>query len=188
MLNLILPALILLAQPAPPAADLPTENVAAPPDPVPAASTPAPVKPAARTAAPAAPAASPAAPGAKPLGFLSERYPFRWDQLIQLPAEVDGLKINSIFFNKRTLTLLKSADFGTRAVVAVTNTATATRVPGFAIAVFDAEDRLLGVASGGPKIGGVPAGATETFDLGFHQVLERIPKADHFFLSVELTN
>ena len=188
MLNLILPALILLAQPAPPAADVPTENVAAPAVPVPAAAAPAPAAPAAGTPAPRPPAASPANPGAKPLSFFSERYPFRWDQLVQLPAEVDGLKINSIFFNKRTLTILKSADFGTRAVVAVTNTANATRVPGFAVAVFDAEDRLLGVASGGPKIGGVPAGATETFDLSFHQVLERIPKADHFYLSVELSN
>jgi len=184
MLNLLLPALILLAQPAPPAADLPTENVAAPVVPTPAASTPAPAK----AAAPAPAAATPAAPGSKSLSFFSERYPFRWDQLIQLPAEVDGLKVNSIFFNKRTLTILKSADFGTRAVVAVTNTASATRVPGFAVALFDAEDRLLGVASGGPKIGGVPPGGTETFDLSFHQVLERIPKADHFYLAVELTN
>ena len=187
MLNVILPALFLLAQPAPPAADVPTENVAATTVPVPATGTPAPA-PARPAAATPAPAASPATPGTKPLGFLSERYPFRWDQLIQLPAEVDGLKINSIFFNKRSLTILKSADFGTRAVVAVTNTANATRVPGFAVAVFDAEDRLLGVASGGPKIGGVTAGTTDSFTLSFSNVTERIPRADHFVLAVELTN
>jgi len=108
--------------------------------------------------------------------------------MVALAAEVDGLKLNSIFFNKRTLTLIKSAEFGTRAVVSVTNSAAATRVPGFAVAVFDAEDRLLGVASGGPKIGGVPAGQTETFNLSFSQVVDRIPKADHFYLTVELSN
>ena len=55
------------------------------------------------------------------------------------------------------------------------------------MAVFDAEDRLLGVASGGTKIGTVRAGTTEAFDLNFHQVLERLPKGDHFYLSVELS-
>jgi hypothetical protein len=44
------------------------------------------------------------------------------------------------------------------------------------------------VASGGPKIGGVGAGETETYELSFHQVVERIPRADHFILAVELTN
>lgn len=56
------------------------------------------------------------------------------------------------------------------------------------MAVFDSDNRLLGVATGGPKIGGIRAGDTETFDLSFHQVVERIPRGDHFFLSVELTD
>ena len=149
----------------------------------------------AQTPAPApAPAAPPAATEAakpqdlKPLSFLSERHPFRWDQVIKLDSDVDGLKIKSIFFNKRTVSLLKGAEFGTRAVVEVTNTASSTRVPGFAVAVFDSDDRLVGVAYGGPRIGGVPAGETETFDLSFKQVVERIPQADHFFLSVELSD
>jgi hypothetical protein len=44
------------------------------------------------------------------------------------------------------------------------------------------------VASGGPHLGGVRAGATESFSLSFSQVVERIPRADHYDLSVELTN
>jgi len=105
-----------------------------------------------------------------------------------LNVELDGLKVNSIFFNKRTMTLFKSAEFGTRAVVEVTNTSGASRVPGFAVAVFDKENQLLGVASGGPRIGGVGAGQTETFTLSFSNVYERIPRADHYILTVELTN
>lgn len=159
MLTIILPALFLLAQ-----------TPATPP-----------------AAAPAAPPAQ-AAKDPKPLSFLSERHPFQWDQVIKLESEVDGLKLESIFFNKRTLPLLKGAEFGTRAVVKVTNTTNTSRTPGFALAVFDSENRLLGVATGGPKLGGVPAGETETFDLGFSKVTERIPRADHFFLTVELTN
>ena len=108
--------------------------------------------------------------------------------MIKLDSEVDGLKLKSIFFNKRTVSLLKGAEFGTRAVLEVTNGATSGRVPGFAVAVFDSEDRLLGVATGGPRIGGISAGSTETFDLSFSKVNERIPRADHFYLAVELTD
>ena len=158
MLNCLLPALLLLA--APPEA-------------------PQPVKP-------TAPAAQPV----KPLSFFSQRFPYHWDQFIPINQEVDGLKINSIFFNRRTFRsgLLKGADFGTRAQVEVTNTAKTSRVPGFAVAVFDAENRLLGAAHGGIKLGTVRAGETESFDLPFRQVLERLPRGDHFFLTVELTN
>jgi hypothetical protein len=166
MLNILLPALFLFTQ----APAVPTEAVAA-------ETTPAPAK-----------TPKPKPGSLKPLSFLSQSFPFRWNERIPMKAEVDGLRIDSIFFNKRTLTLLKKAEFGTRAVVQVTNTAGETRVPGFAVALFDANDHLLGVASGGPKIGGVPAGETETFDMSFHQVVERIPNADHFYLTVELSN
>jgi hypothetical protein len=182
MLNLILPTLFLLAQ----------DSIAVPPPPIPAQDTPAQAAPAAAALAPPAAAAQPEPaknkPGNQPLSFFSKQFKFRWDQFLPLTAEVDGLRINSIFFNKRTMTLFKSAEFGTRAVIDVTNTSSVTRVPGFAVAVFDADNRLLGVASGGPKIGGVRAGETESFDLSFHQVTERIPRADHFILAVELTN
>jgi hypothetical protein len=171
MLNVLLPTLFLLAQ----------DSVAVPPPPPPAQAS-APASPA------PAPAPAPAAQDQKPLSFFSQRFKFQWDQFLPLTASVDGLRINSIFFNKRTLGLFKSAEFGTRAVVDVTNTSSVTRTPGFAVAVFDAQGRLLGVASGGPKIGGVRAGETESFDLSFHQVVERIPRADHFVLAVELTD
>ncbi len=135
-----------------------------------------------------APVAPPPA-AAQPLGFASFRLPFTWNALIPIQGvELDGLKVTSIYFNKRETTVwpLRGADFGTRAKVEVTNTSSKNRTPGFSVAVFDAEDRLLGVASGGTKIGSVGAGTTETFDLNFRQVLERLPKGDHFYLSIEL--
>jgi hypothetical protein len=187
MLNLLLPALFLLAQDpaaAPPAAP-PAAQAPAPPAPAPEAPAPA-AQPAASTDAP--PAAVPGTPQAqKPLSFFSQRFKFRWDQFLPLTAVVDSLKINSIFFNERSMSLFKGAKFGTRAVVDVTNTGSTSRKPGFAVAVFDAQDRLLGVASGGPTLGGVGAGETESFTLSFHDVMERIPRADHFILTVELS-
>ena len=179
MLSLLLPTLLVLAFP-----DAPT---VIPATPVPAVAGEPAVAPVPAPAPAVAPAAVPAIE-LKPLSFFSQKYEFKWDRLLPLTVEVDGLKVNSIFFNRRTsrFSLFKGTDFGTRAQVEVTNTASATRIPGFAVAVFDAEDRLLGVATGGPTIGGVSPGATETFDLSFHQVLERLPKGDHFHLTIEL--
>jgi len=128
---------------------------------------------------------------ARPLGFASFRLPYIWNATIPIKdVALDGLKVNSIAFSKRKAAVwpIKDAEFGTRATIEVTNTADKPRVPGFAVAIFDDEDRLLGVATGGTKLGSVRPGKTESFDLNFHQVLERLPKGHHFHLSIELTD
>jgi len=126
-----------------------------------------------------------------PLSFASENLPFVWDRTIPLSIQLDGLKVNSIFFNKRVVrsgffSFLKGAEFGTRAQLEVTNTGKAPRVPGFAVAVLDKDGRLLGAASGGTKFGTIKAGETETFDLNFTQVNERLASGDRFYLAIEL--
>ena len=123
----------------------------------------------------------------KPLSFFSQRLPFAWDQSIPIGEEVDGLKIKSIMFNKRKPLIFKKLDVSVRATIDVVNTANHLRMPGFAIAVFDVDNRMLGVASGGTKIGGVCPGESAKFDLNFYQVVERISKAEYFYLSVELS-
>lgn len=122
------------------------------------------------------------------LSFGSLRQPYLWDRLMQVDLAVDGLKVNSIFFNLREskVKLFQGPTFGTRAQVEVTNTAKTTKIPGFAVAVLDAEGRLLGAATGGSKLTGVKPGETETFDLNFDQVNTRIPKGATFLLTVEL--
>ena len=125
---------------------------------------------------------------ARPLSFFSEKFAYQWEKTLPLSVELDGLKVKSIFFNRREAKtgLFKGAEFGTRAQVEVTNTAAKPRTPGFALAVFDAEGRLLGAANGGTKFGTVKPGETETFDLNFTQVKERLPLGASFVLSVEL--
>ncbi|MCE1228402.1 MAG: hypothetical protein LWX11_02755, partial [Firmicutes bacterium] len=72
------------------------------------------------TQTPDAPKAAPQAPAQpqalKPLSFFSRKYPYRWDTVLKLEEEVDGLKLNTIFFNRREIAsgLLKGAEFGTR--------------------------------------------------------------------------
>ncbi len=138
--------------------------------------------------APQAPAKTEAKAEATSLSFASIRQPYLWDRLMQVDMNVDGLKVNSIFFNLREskVKLFQGPTFGTRAQVEVTNTSKATKIPGFAVAVLDAEGHLLGAATGGSKLTGVKAGETETFDLNFDQVNARIPKGATFLLTVEL--
>ncbi len=149
---------------------------------------------AALLALPQAPAPAPApAPeaSAQPLSFYSGSFPFIWDRTLPMTVNLDGLKVTSIFFNKRKVepgffNLLKGAEFGTRAQLEVTNTGKYPKVPGFAVAVLDKDGNLLGVASGGTKLGTMKPGDTETFDLNFTQVKERLSKGDRFLLSIEL--
>lgn len=154
---------------------------------LPPASAPAP------TAAMVAPPSAPQPTPIQPLTFYAESFPFVWDRTIPLTIQLDGLKVTSIFFNKRVIeksffNIFKGAEFGTRARVEVTNTGTQPRVPGFAVAVLDKDGRLLGAASGGTKLGTVKPGETETFDLNFTQVKERLASGDKFFLAIELRN
>ncbi|WP_026852146.1 hypothetical protein [Geothrix fermentans] len=140
-----------------------------------------------------APAPAPAAVADTSLSYFSESFAFAWDRVIPLSVNVDGLKVTSIFFNRRVMqpgffNIMKGAEFGTRAQVEVTNTAKYPRIPGFAVAVLDKDGKLLGVASGGTKVGTVKPGETETFDLNFTQVKERLPKGERFLLAIELRN
>ncbi len=128
------------------------------------------------------------APASAPLSFASGSFKFYWDTTIPMNLEADGLKVSEIYFNvrKSRYSWLKDAEFGTRAHLTVTNTSTRPRTPGFAVAVLDADGKLLGVASGGTKVGTVAPGGTEEFDLNFTQVKERLPKGATFLLSMEL--
>jgi hypothetical protein len=167
----------------PPPVEAPVRAPAQSPDPAEPSKAPAPAPDPTVATAPSVPAA--------PLAFYAESFTYSWDRIIPLSINLDGLKLNSIFFNKRTLqpgffNLMKGAEFGTRAQIEVTNTGKLPKVPGFAVAVLDKNGRLLGVASGGTKVGTVAPGETETFDLNFTQVKERLAFGDKFLLAIEL--
>jgi hypothetical protein len=187
---LLLAALSLAQEPPLQIPPPPPEAPAAPPAPSTPAKGQTPPRAQAQVSAPA-----PAAPSipATPLSFYSESFTFSWDRVIPLAINVDGLKVSSIFFNKRVIqpgffNLLKGTEFGTRAQVEVTNTGKYPKVPGFAVAVVDKDGRLIGVASGGTKVGTVKPGETETFDLNFTQVKERLASGDKFLFAIELRN
>ena len=177
------------------AAQTPVQELKPPPAPPPTAPAPE-AKPAPQAAAPVAATAQTSAPapqgpaGAASLSFASGSYKFLWDTILPVDLDVDGLKVKEIYFNvrKSRYSWLKEAEFGTRAHVTVMNTSARPRVPGFAVAVLDADGKLVGAASGGTKVGTIAPGDTEEFDLNFTQVKERLPKGATFLLSVELRN
>jgi hypothetical protein len=193
MQTLLLLAVLGLTQEPPLQIPPPTQEAPAAAPATPASSAPKAV-PAAPTKAPTKALATPGPTATTfPLSFYSDSFTFAWDRIIPLSVNLDGLKVNSIFFNKRAVEhgafgFLKGAEFGTRAQVEVTNTSKSPKVPGFAVAVIDKDGRLLGVASGGTKVGTVKPGETETFDLNFTQVKERLASGDKFFLAIELRN
>jgi hypothetical protein len=123
-----------------------------------------------------------------PLSFGSAKFNYHWDRIIPLDMSVDELRVKTIFFNKREIAkgFLKGAQFGTRAQVEIENTSNQPKNPGFAVAVFDVNDNLIGVATGGNKIGIVKPGKTEKFDLNFFQVTERLQRGTYFYICVEL--
>jgi hypothetical protein len=125
---------------------------------------------------------------APPLSFASKRAGYEWDRIIPLDLSVDGLSVKSIFFNKRGIAKgpLRGATFGARARVEVANTSDKPKNAGFAVAVFDGSDNLLGVASGGNVFGVVRSGRATAFDLNFFQVKERLQRGAYFVVSVEL--
>ncbi len=150
--------------------------------------TPPKALPPADQAALGTPASATPALASAPLSFTSGSFKFYWDTTIPMNLEADGLKVTEVYFNvrKSRYSWLKDAEFGTRAHVSVTNTSARPRTPGFAVAVLDADGKLLGVASGGTKVGTVAPGGTEEFDLNFTQVKERLPKGATFLFSMEL--
>jgi hypothetical protein len=120
--------------------------------------------------------------------LLSKQYLFKADVVLEVgAATADGLRLDAVRF---TLPATQAERFVRasgliRADVAVTNTTADSRKVGLAIALFDAEGHLVGVASGGNKLGAVKAGEQKNFTLVFDGVNAEAPRATTFRISLE---
>ena len=72
-----------------------------------------------------------------------------------------------------------------RAVVRVDNDSSVDVVPGIAIAIFDAEDHLIGAGDAGVKIGDLNKGKREEFLINFSHVFRNLDQAKYFYVTVE---
>lgn len=120
--------------------------------------------------------------------LLSKSFVFKPDTTLEVGSEIDaGLRLDKVRF------VLPAAQGGTltrtagvaRAEVSISNTGGASRRVGIAIALFDTDNRLLGVASGGMKLFPIKAGRQETYSLAFGDVNAEIPQATKFQITVE---
>ena len=121
-------------------------------------------------------------------GLTSKTYQFNRGGLLEIGVDTgDGLRIDRIRFDFPAPVgdrLLRTSGL-VRAEVALSNTSSESRKPGIALALFDAEGRLVGVASGGSQIGGLKPGRLRVYNLVFEGVNAEAFKATTFQISVE---
>lgn len=121
-------------------------------------------------------------------GMVSKQFEFREGVTLEIGAATDdGLRLDSVQF-----ALPKSAGSehprtgGLSAVqIALSNTSEQSRMVGVALAVFDGDGRLVGVASGGSKLLPLKPGRQKTYTLVFDHVNVGMHRARTFRITLE---
>lgn len=110
--------------------------------------------------------------------LLSKSFEYREDITLEIAKETaHGLRLDGVHFHGKSKPL--------RADVAISNTSSGPLKAGVAIALFDADGRLVGVASGGTQFLPVRAGRQKSFPLIFNHVSGELSKAKTFQISLE---
>ena len=119
---------------------------------------------------------------------FSKKYRFVSDKTLEVGEPVGaGMRLDSVQFVFPAATEGKILRIGgvPEAVVAISNMSQESVKVGVAIAVFDEEGRLLGVASGGSAMRGIRALRQVGYSLKFDYVNGEMTKAATFQVSVE---
>src|SRR5262245_31913242 len=105
-------------------------------------------------------------------GTNSARYRFEGNRWLSLDLAVEEIRTDVIKFDwPSTLLGFKS---GYKAIVKVANGSTRQASIGIAIAIYDAENRLLGAGSTGTKLGTLSPGDTAEFTIDIENVTARL--------------
>ena len=133
-------------------------------------------------------AASSAASPALQADLLSKKYLFKDAVILEMGVTTDdGVRLDTARFQLPS----KLGGRVTRtggvigAEVAVSNTSADPRKVGLALALFDEEGRLLGVASGGSKLASIKPGRQKSFILIFDDVNMQAHRTTTFQVSME---
>lgn len=120
--------------------------------------------------------------------LLSKRYVFKKGVTLSMGADVDGgLRLDTVRFELPSPVGEDIRRVGglVKAEVAVSNTSEEPWRFGIAIALFDDEDRLLGVASGGTGLRSLAPGRQRVYTLVFEKVSMEAARSTTFYVSVE---
>jgi hypothetical protein len=142
----------------------------------------------ARTRTAAALLLSLAALAASPAGAAvnSARYRFEGNRWLRLDLANAEVRADVIRFEwPSTLLGLKTRY---KAVVKVVNGSTRQATAGIAVAVYDADFRLLGAGTTGTKVGTIDPGDSAEFTIDFDHVTERLEAATQFHIALQTTH
>jgi len=112
---------------------------------------------------------------------------FKDDVTLELGVTTgDGLRIDSVHFRAASSGggMMRIGD-RMSAEIAVSNTSEQPLKVGLAIALFDGNERLLGVASGGTRIAPIKSGRQKRYTLVFGHVNSEAARAKTFQISME---
>jgi hypothetical protein len=121
-------------------------------------------------------------------GVSSERFAFKPGVTLQIGSvATEGIRVDSVRFD---LPLAKGGRVSRTAgpatvTLAVSNTGNRARRLGVAVALFDEQGQLVGVASGGSRLASLKTGRQKHYKLIFEDVHGEIAKATVFQISVE---
>ncbi len=121
-------------------------------------------------------------------GLLSKTYQFKKDVTLQLTAVTDdGLRVDTVRFEFPAAAGGRFFGSGgnVSVEVAISNTGSTGHKVGIAVALFDDQERLLGVASGGSRLVALKADRQKSFRLIFGDVNGEALRAETFKISVE---
>jgi len=119
--------------------------------------------------------------------LFSKAYTFKTDTNLQVGAEVPGgLRLDSVEFVMPKASQTGTFD-GPKVKVSISNLGTEAVKVGIAIAVTDADGRLVAVASGGTKLFPLRADRQISYTLSIDNVRADLSKGTVFRISIEPT-
>jgi len=120
--------------------------------------------------------------------LLSKTYQFKQDVALTVGEGNDaGLRLDSVRFRLPAPVdgrLQRTSGVAT-VEVAVSNTSESSQKVGVALALFDEQGRLVGVASGGSRVRGLKSGRQKTYKLVFDDVNAELFETKTFQVSLE---
>lgn len=115
--------------------------------------------------------------------LASKRYKFSANQNLTLQMSAGGVTVRSVLFEfPGSVMGFRSSN---RARVKVINEGQQAVTLGLSIALFDEQDRLVGVASAGTRGVSLKPGEESDFNLPFHNLTENLKSASSFFIALE---
>jgi hypothetical protein len=120
--------------------------------------------------------------------LLSKTFEFKTGTVLEVAAEIEeGLRLDTVRFDLPAEGRGSGRAGGLpTAEVTVSNLSTVDQKVGIAIALFDAERRLVGVASGGTAVMPLRAGRQKSYTLAFQNVNGEAASASTFQISLEV--